>query len=235
MCLVQEKVRRERLDPKPYLKIMRKIDDQVCFTHTHHTYTHTHTHTHTHTGRTGPGVCYRMYSELDYDSFSEYSTPEIMRVPLDSLALQLTALGVTDVRRWGAETDTQLHCHKQTNTHTHTLSLSLSLSLSHTHTHIHPFFLLMLFYKLISLTHTRFPFIEPPSLSNIETSLAFLKEQVRFSTVCVCVCDVSGVCVCVMFQVCVCASVCECDVSGVCVYVSVIFHALLQTYFSHPH
>ncbi|CAI7996256.1 Probable ATP-dependent RNA helicase DHX34 [Geodia barretti] len=72
-------------------------------------------------GRTGPGVCYRMYSDSDYDSFSEYSTPEIMRVPLDSLVLQLTALGVSDVRK--------------------------------------------------------FPFIEPPSLSNIETSLAFLKEQ----------------------------------------------------------
>ena len=51
-------------------------------------------------GRTGPGVCYRMYSDSDYDSFSEYSTPEIMRVPLDSLVLQLTALGVSDVRKW---------------------------------------------------------------------------------------------------------------------------------------
>ena len=50
-------------------------------------------------GRTGPGVCYRMYSDSDYDSFSEYSTPEIMRVPLDSLVLQLTALGVSDVRK----------------------------------------------------------------------------------------------------------------------------------------
>ena len=51
------------------------------------------------TGRTGPGVCYRMYSDLDYDTFSEYSTPEILRVPLDSLVLQLTALGVADVRK----------------------------------------------------------------------------------------------------------------------------------------
>ena len=40
-----------------------------------------------------------MYSDSDYDSFSEYSTPEIMRVPLDSLVLQLTALGVSDVRK----------------------------------------------------------------------------------------------------------------------------------------
>ena len=51
------------------------------------------------TGRTGPGVCYRMYSESDYDSFSEYSTPEIMRVPLDSLVLQLAALGIENVRK----------------------------------------------------------------------------------------------------------------------------------------
>ena len=50
-------------------------------------------------GRTGPGVCFRMYAESDYDSLSEYSTPEIMRVPLDSLVLQLTALGIGDVRR----------------------------------------------------------------------------------------------------------------------------------------
>ena len=50
-------------------------------------------------GRTGPGVCFRMYAESDYDSFSEYSTPEIQRVPLDSLVLQITALGMGNVRK----------------------------------------------------------------------------------------------------------------------------------------
>ena len=51
-------------------------------------------------GRTGPGVCFRMYAESDYDVFSEYSTPEIQRVPLDSLVLQITALGLGDIRKY---------------------------------------------------------------------------------------------------------------------------------------
>lgn len=50
-------------------------------------------------GRTGPGVCFRMYAESDYDSFSEYSTAEIQRVPLDSLVLQITALNLGNVRK----------------------------------------------------------------------------------------------------------------------------------------
>lgn len=51
-------------------------------------------------GRTGPGVCFRMYAESDYDSFSEYSTAEIQRVPLDSLVLQITALNLGNVRKY---------------------------------------------------------------------------------------------------------------------------------------
>ena len=50
-------------------------------------------------GRTGPGVCFRMYAESDYDSFSEYSTAEIQRVPLESLVLQITALNLGNVRK----------------------------------------------------------------------------------------------------------------------------------------
>ncbi|XP_064390174.1 probable ATP-dependent RNA helicase DHX34 isoform X2 [Halichondria panicea] len=72
-------------------------------------------------GRTGPGVCFRMYAESDYDSFNEYSTPEILRVPLDSLVLQVKALDNGNVRK--------------------------------------------------------FPFLEPPALASIETAVAFLKEQ----------------------------------------------------------
>ncbi|XP_065910600.1 probable ATP-dependent RNA helicase DHX34 isoform X2 [Dysidea avara] len=49
-------------------------------------------------GRTGPGVCYRMYSEADYEAFPSYSTPEIQRVPLDSLILQTVALGLGNPR-----------------------------------------------------------------------------------------------------------------------------------------
>lgn len=40
-------------------------------------------------GRTGPGVCYRLYAESDYDAFASYSVPEIHRVALDSLVLQV--------------------------------------------------------------------------------------------------------------------------------------------------
>ena len=52
-----------------------------------------------HTGRTGPGVCFRMYAESDYDAFEAYATPEIHRVPLDSLILQMASLHLGDPRR----------------------------------------------------------------------------------------------------------------------------------------
>ncbi|KAG0431345.1 hypothetical protein HPB47_021875 [Ixodes persulcatus] len=51
-------------------------------------------------GRTGPGVCFRLYSELEYEALSAYSTPEIQRVPLNSLLLQLVALGLPNVRQF---------------------------------------------------------------------------------------------------------------------------------------
>lgn len=47
-------------------------------------------------GRTGPGVCFRLYAESDYSAFSQYSTPEIHRVPLDTLVLQMASLGLRD-------------------------------------------------------------------------------------------------------------------------------------------
>jgi HrpA-like RNA helicase len=50
-------------------------------------------------GRTGPGVCFRLYSEHDYLTFQEYSTPEIRRVPLDSLILQMISMGLKDPRK----------------------------------------------------------------------------------------------------------------------------------------
>uniref|UniRef100_A0A0C9QE91 Dhx34 protein n=1 Tax=Fopius arisanus TaxID=64838 RepID=A0A0C9QE91_9HYME len=51
-------------------------------------------------GRTGPGVCYRVYSQEDYTSLEKYSTPEIQRVPLDSLLLQMMAMGLPDPRKF---------------------------------------------------------------------------------------------------------------------------------------
>ncbi|CAL8363622.1 unnamed protein product [Merluccius merluccius] len=49
-------------------------------------------------GRTGPGVCYRLYAESDYDAFAPYPVPEIHRVALDSLVLQMKSMGVGDPR-----------------------------------------------------------------------------------------------------------------------------------------
>ncbi|XP_063829961.1 probable ATP-dependent RNA helicase DHX34 [Ostrinia nubilalis] len=51
-------------------------------------------------GRTGPGVCYRIYSEQQYTDMEAFSTPEMSRVPLTRLLLLMGALGVGDVRRF---------------------------------------------------------------------------------------------------------------------------------------
>lgn len=40
-------------------------------------------------GRTGPGVCYRLYAESDYEAFAPYPIPEIHRVALGMLVLQV--------------------------------------------------------------------------------------------------------------------------------------------------
>lgn len=49
-------------------------------------------------GRTGPGVCFRLYSEKEYGDFAAYATPEIQRVPLDSMILQMISMGLPDAR-----------------------------------------------------------------------------------------------------------------------------------------
>ncbi|XP_023240234.1 probable ATP-dependent RNA helicase DHX34 [Centruroides sculpturatus] len=51
-------------------------------------------------GRTGPGVCFRLYSEKEYDAMDAYSSPEIQRVPLDSLLLQMISIGLPDARKF---------------------------------------------------------------------------------------------------------------------------------------
>jgi HrpA-like RNA helicase len=51
-------------------------------------------------GRTGPGVCFRLYSVEDYNAFNEFTTPEIKRVPLNSLLLQMISMGLKDVRKF---------------------------------------------------------------------------------------------------------------------------------------
>eukprot|EP00070_Physeter_catodon_P035852 XP_028342746.1 probable ATP-dependent RNA helicase DHX34 isoform X2 [Physeter catodon] len=49
-------------------------------------------------GRTGPGVCFRLYAESDYDAFAPYPVPEIRRVALDALVLQMKGMSVGDPR-----------------------------------------------------------------------------------------------------------------------------------------
>ncbi|XP_051900606.1 probable ATP-dependent RNA helicase DHX34 [Pristis pectinata] len=49
-------------------------------------------------GRTGPGVCYRLYAESDYQAFAPYPVPEMQRVALDALVLQMKSMGLGDPR-----------------------------------------------------------------------------------------------------------------------------------------
>lgn len=49
-------------------------------------------------GRTGPGVCFRLYSETDYHAFSQYAKPEIQRTSLDTTILHMISLGINNVR-----------------------------------------------------------------------------------------------------------------------------------------
>lgn len=49
-------------------------------------------------GRTGPGVCFRLYTEKDYGEFEAYSAPEIHRVPLENMLLQMVSMGLPNAR-----------------------------------------------------------------------------------------------------------------------------------------
>ncbi|GFS52184.1 probable ATP-dependent RNA helicase DHX34 [Trichonephila clavipes] len=51
-------------------------------------------------GRTGPGVCFRLFSQKEYDGLAAYTKPEIQRVPLDSLLLQLLSMGLPNARKF---------------------------------------------------------------------------------------------------------------------------------------
>uniref|UniRef100_A0A915CNX3 Helicase C-terminal domain-containing protein n=1 Tax=Ditylenchus dipsaci TaxID=166011 RepID=A0A915CNX3_9BILA len=50
-------------------------------------------------GRTGPGVCYRLYSNEEFDKMEDFTLPEIKRVSLDSIFMQILDMGMEiDVR-----------------------------------------------------------------------------------------------------------------------------------------
>ena len=50
-------------------------------------------------GRTGPGVCYRLWTENQHGQLQEYTPPEIRSADLASFALELALWGETDMNR----------------------------------------------------------------------------------------------------------------------------------------
>ncbi|KAG5609118.1 hypothetical protein H5410_020399 [Solanum commersonii] len=48
-------------------------------------------------GRTGPGRCYRLYSESDFEGMSHHQDPEIRKVHLGVAVLRILALGIKNV------------------------------------------------------------------------------------------------------------------------------------------
>ncbi|KFY16340.1 hypothetical protein V492_01408 [Pseudogymnoascus sp. VKM F-4246] len=52
-------------------------------------------------GRTKPGKCFRLYTESDYTSLPQSSIPEIQRSNLAPVILQLKALGIDNIARFG--------------------------------------------------------------------------------------------------------------------------------------
>ncbi|MFV0252569.1 MAG: ATP-dependent RNA helicase HrpA [Beutenbergiaceae bacterium] len=52
-------------------------------------------------GRVADGVCIRLYSERDFTARPQFTEPEILRTSLASVILQMTALGLGDVAKFG--------------------------------------------------------------------------------------------------------------------------------------
>ncbi|KAI7868564.1 P-loop containing nucleoside triphosphate hydrolase protein [Spinellus fusiger] len=49
-------------------------------------------------GRTGPGHCYRLYSSAVFDhEFEQFSTPEISRMPIEGVVLNMKSMGIENV------------------------------------------------------------------------------------------------------------------------------------------
>lgn len=49
-------------------------------------------------GRTGPGHCYRLYSSAVYENyFDQFSKPEILRMPVESVVLTMKSMGIDQI------------------------------------------------------------------------------------------------------------------------------------------
>ena len=51
-------------------------------------------------GRTGPGICYRLYSQNEYEHLNDFPAPEIQRTCLEPLVLQIRAYNLGDPRKF---------------------------------------------------------------------------------------------------------------------------------------
>ena len=51
-------------------------------------------------GRTGPGQCFRLFSQNEYGHLNEFSVPEILRMPIESIVLHIKALGLGEPRQF---------------------------------------------------------------------------------------------------------------------------------------
>jgi ATP-dependent helicase HrpA len=51
-------------------------------------------------GRIGPGICYRLYSEIDFVSRPQFTDPEIQRTSLSAVILQMLALKLGEVDKF---------------------------------------------------------------------------------------------------------------------------------------
>jgi len=51
-------------------------------------------------GRTGPGVCFRFYSQEQFEALLDFTVPEIQRVPLAATALQIKCMELGDPREF---------------------------------------------------------------------------------------------------------------------------------------
>jgi HrpA-like RNA helicase len=49
-------------------------------------------------GRTGPGECFRFYSENEFENLNDFAIPEIKRIPLESIILQICAFNLGNPR-----------------------------------------------------------------------------------------------------------------------------------------
>ncbi|KAI0979645.1 hypothetical protein GJ496_001416 [Pomphorhynchus laevis] len=51
-------------------------------------------------GRTGPGVCFRLYSQQQFNNFSDYTLASIHRSSLDQMILEMYSLGLPDINKF---------------------------------------------------------------------------------------------------------------------------------------